>query len=156
MDEGDDFEGTIKKVTKATKCFKGENSSGVLYINVGRVDDLMFYGITITDDLGCLLEYNGKASIELVDGTIIEGMQISDTDCDSDFATAKYLPLKRDDAKNPEFEKIMEVNYEKLKTTPIENIRIYGGEYYNDYIPDPRFKEFDGKDALIKHFQAIK
>jgi len=155
IDEVDEFEGTLRKITKPSNCFKSEKTAGILYIGAGRVDDAVFISFTITEDLGCLSEYTGRAMLKLIDDSIVEITQITDTDCD-DIASARYVLLKRDEMNDPDFESIMATNLKKLETIPIEKIRVYGSEYYSDYIPNDKFKDFDSKNVLIKHFAALK
>jgi len=156
-DEVDEFEGTIKKFTNMSKnVFKGEKTLGTLYMGVARVDSVYFLTFLVAEDLGCLSQYDGKCMIKLTDGTIIECLQVSDTDCSSTITSAQYLAAKRDEAEMPDVMDIIKDNNSKLSTIPIEKIRIYGSESYNDYIPHPKFKDFPADQVLILHFQAVE
>lgn len=155
--EKDEFTGSTKKSTDYSKnVFRAEKTAGSLYINVNRVDSLSYIGIIVTEDLGCLSEYDSKLMIKLVDGTIIESAQLTDTDCDSDFASAGFVAVKKEEMNLPDPYKIVNENNAKLATTKIEKIRVYGSKSYNDYIPNPKFKEFEAATVLMKHFEAVK
>lgn len=157
VNEKDDFTGSIKKFTKSSaRVFKGEKTYGTLYIAAGRVDSLTFISLLVAEDLGCLSEYDGKIMIKLTDGTVIECYQFSDTECSSTINAARYLPLKREEAETPERYNILAENIKKLTTTTIGKIRVYGSESYNDYIPNAKFKEYNGAEALMKHLVAVQ
>ena len=155
IDEVDEFDGSVQKLTKSTKCFTHTSGYGTLSIRVGSVNDYCFYEFTISNNIGCLSEYEGRALIKLTDGTIIEGIQIGSTDCSAPLS-ARYIPITREESKSDEGIELMKERIEVLKATPIETIRIYGTKGKADFKPNSAFRKFDAKEALIYHLKAVE
>jgi len=130
----DEFNKTKKISTEAWSRF-GENSSKkTISGNLIRVDDLTVFSISYTGDLGCLSEYSTTMKVKLTNGEIIEFSQISDTDCGG-YISARFLPVTRDQLKDPNFKDIMKDNLTMLKSYDWVTIRINGSEYYTDITP---------------------
>jgi hypothetical protein len=154
----DESTGAVQKCTKSSyKVFKAEETLGVLDISVMNDGGFYYMTIMVSEDLGCLSKYSGHCMIKLIDNTIIDCQQVTDTDC-GDIAVASYIFIKRKELENIELNHsaILDDNLLKLKTIPIEKIRIYGNESYNNYIPNPKFKDFNPSEILIKHLEALK
>lgn len=137
--EIDEFEKTKKIRTESWSKF-GKNKLGrIISGNLIRVDDLTVFSISYSGDLGCMSEYNTTMKVKLTNGEIIEFAQISDTDC-GDYPTARFIPIKKEQLKDPNFKSILKDNLELLKQYDWETIRINGSEYYTDIIPNPSRK----------------
>lgn len=114
----------------------GKNEHGsIINGSLIRVDDLTLFTISFSSDLGCLSEYSSTMKIKLTNGEIVEFSQISDTDC-GDYPTARFIPLKKEQLKDPNFKALMGDNLDLLKQFDWETIRIQGTEYYTDIVPN--------------------
>lgn len=100
--------------------------------------------------LGCLSEHDGKCILLFDNGETLELTQISSTNCDRTYVYATYDFYSRDQISDPAINDIVLKNYEKIRTTPVKKIRIYGTESIADFT----LKD-DKKDILIKHFRVI-
>ena len=107
-----------------------------------------FYG-------SCLSELEGKALIKLRDGTLMDCVQKSPTDC-SENPGAIYLAVSRELLEKSDAMRVLKKNYEKLANVPVEKIRIYGTEGYQDYVPNPKFTQFPARNLFIEHLKALK
>jgi len=152
----DEFNGTINKVTKTSYfVFKGE-TFGTLSLSMGRVDSTYFLILTVSNDLGCLSQYDGKCMLKFSDGTILNFAQATETDC-SDSPAAQYYLVAREEMNLENVFDIMKENRKKIESVSIDKIRVYGGKYYADYIPNPKFKgDFDAKNVLILHIKSLQ
>lgn len=99
-----------------------------------KVNDMSVFIITYYGDLGCFSEYSTTMKVKLSNGTVIEFSQISDTDC-GDSPTARFIPLTREELKNPDYQIILDENIEQLKNYDWVTIRLTGSEYYTDITP---------------------
>ncbi len=153
----DEFNGSVNKATKSSYgVFKSENSLGQLILSMGRVDSTYFIILRLSTDLGCLSQYDGKCMIKFSDGTILNFAQATETDC-SDSPAAQYYLVAREEMNLENVFEIMKENRKKLESSPIDKIRVYGSKYYNDYIPNPKFRgDFNAKDVLILHIKSLK
>lgn len=164
LNKVDDFTGALTKTTNYSSdvfVYKGNDpkdvrSGATINFFIQREDSVYWFGLHFRFKFCCLSQYDGKVLIKLTNGTIIECLQVTNTDC-SDYPSAMYIPLKRE---GEEFDitafKRANVNWDKLSNTPIEQIRVYGSEYYQDFIPNPKFTEFPAQNILIEHLKALK
>jgi len=133
--EIDEFSKSKKTRTESWSKF-GKNKLGrTISGSLIRVDDITVFTISYYGDLGCLSEYNSTMKVKLTNGEIIEFSQISDTDC-GDYPTARFIPIKKEQTKDPNFKDLLADNLEILKQFDWETIRIQGTEYYTDIIPN--------------------
>jgi len=153
----DEFNGSVNKVTRSSySVFKSENSIGNISLSMGRVDSTYFLILRVSTDLGCLSQYDGKCMIKFSDGTILNFAQGSETDC-SESPAAQYYLVAREEMNLENVFQIMKINREKIESSSIDKIRVYGSKYYADYIPNPKFREdFNAKDVLIFHIKSLK
>lgn len=158
--EVDEFDGsrTIGTEYKTGKFFKLQDYIDVdgtlliaaYYYKTKEGNEIYNFSIiTRAKYLGCLSEYDGKCILLFENGETLELTQISDTNC-GDFLSAIYVFYSRDQINDPALRDIALKNYEKISTTPVKKIRIYGTESTKDYT----LKD-DKKDIIIKHFKAI-
>lgn len=105
--------------------------------------------VTKAKYLGCLSEYDGKCILLFEDGETLELAQISETQC-GDFLYAIYEFYSRDQINDPALRDIALKNYEKISTTLVKKLRIFGTESTEDYT----LKD-DKKDIIIRHLKAI-
>ncbi|MAO09730.1 MAG: hypothetical protein CMC07_02260 [Flavobacteriaceae bacterium] len=143
-----DIEGTVeatveidefsksKKIRTETWTKFGKNKLGrTINGSLARVDDLTVFTISYSGDLGCLSEYSSTMKVKLTNGEIIEFSQISDSDC-GDYPSARFIPLKKEQLKDPNYIDLLEDNLDILKQFDWETIRLQGTEYYTDIIPN--------------------
>ncbi|EDM43996.1 hypothetical protein SCB49_10412 [unidentified eubacterium SCB49] len=130
----DEFNNSKKILTELWTRFGETKTNKTISGYLIRVDDLTVFSIAYSGDLGCLSEYNSTMKVKLTNGEIIEFAQISDTDC-GDYPTARFIPVTRDQMKNPTFKEIMNENLSLLKDYDWVTIRINGSEYYTDITP---------------------
>ncbi len=134
--EVDEFDKSKKIRTESWSKF-GKNKLGrTISGSLIRVDDLTVFSISYSGDLGCMSEYSTTMKVKLTNGEIVEFSQISDTDC-GDYPTARFIPLKKEQLKDPNLKNLMADNLDLLKQYDWETIRINGSEYYTDIIPNP-------------------
>jgi hypothetical protein len=153
---------------------RGPESIESISFNVGSVTGpdktVRYFDLTIIsakNNLGCLnkyyeeSKYGGVVLIKLLDGTIIECLQISETDCPKDSADyywlqARYFPLTRENKySESQLNILSNNNWNKLSQIPIEKIRIYGSKHYCEYFPNTYFKDFNPQDIFIEHLKAL-
>jgi hypothetical protein len=115
----------------------GINSSEVYFVDLNYVHK--------DTRLGCLKDSDGKIILTLADGTTIECMQMSDTDCDVAEFSADYALMSKKD--NPE---IMKSNFDKLLTTPISEITLFTTERELSFPLKTASKEY-----LRNHFTLL-
>lgn len=173
----DDLEkqSTKETVTSLNVFNRGPESIESVSFNAGCVTELdnsvKYFDLTIISaksNLGCLNKYDGQSLysgvvlIKLIDGAIIECLQISETDCPKDSADyywlqARYFPLTREKKySESELNTLSTNNWNKLSQIPIERIRIYGSKHYCEYFPNSYFKEYNPQDVFIEHLKALK
>ncbi len=137
--EVDEFDKSKKIRTKSWLKF-GKNKLGrTISGSLIRVDDLTVFSISYSGDLGCMSEYSTTMKVKLTNGEIIEFSQISDTDC-GNYPTARFIPLKKEQLKDPSLKNILADNLYLLNQYDWETIRINGSEYYTDITPNPSRK----------------
>ncbi len=103
--------------------------------NLISVDDLTVFAITYDGNLGCMAEHSTTLKVKLTNGKIIEFSQISNTDCGRN-ASAKFMPLKKEQIKDPNFKNLMIENLTLLEQYDWEAIRIKGSEHQIDIKPN--------------------
>jgi hypothetical protein len=77
---------------------------------------------------GCLSEYDGKIMLLFENDSIMTLKQLSKTNCSSSVLTANYIPLSKDQAKDPLWKDILQSNIQALAENKIKKIRVYGSE----------------------------
>ena len=103
--------------------------------NLISVDDLTVFAITYDGNLGCMAEHSTTLKVKLTNGKIIEFSQISNTDCGRN-ASAKFMPFKKKQIKDPNFKNLMIENLTLLEQYDWEVIRIKGSEHQIDIKPN--------------------
>lgn len=126
------------------KYRKTETGNDLYYLRV----KLLF-----TVDFGCLSEYDGKCIILFDDGSKITFQQQSDTECTKWHYNPIYSMVDKESIKaDPStWLSIMKENFDQIIEKPIDKIRIYGTDGYNDYVLKPEMK-----DVLQRHAELIK
>ncbi|QXP79040.1 MULTISPECIES: hypothetical protein [Winogradskyella] len=133
--EVDEFSKSKKTRTESWTKF-GKNKLGkTINGSLIKVDDITVFTISYYGDLGCLSKYDSTMKVKLTNGEIIEFSQISDTDC-GDYPTASFIPITKEQTKDPNFKDLLADNIEILKQFDWETIRIQGTKYYTDIIPN--------------------
>jgi len=136
--------------------FLGHCSSPQISFCLAREDAVIyFYIFTFRFYGSCLSELEGKALLKLRDGTIIECVQKSKTDC-SDNPGAIYLAISREILEKSDAIAVLKKSYEKLSDVPVAKIRIYGTDGFQDYIPNQKFTQFPAENLFIEHLKALK
>lgn len=110
--------------------------------------------LSYSGDIGCLSEYSSSIKIKLTNGDIIECSQISDTDC-GDFPSANFIPLTKEQQKDPNYKEILAENLELLESFDWETIRLQGSKFYTDILPKPSKKILKPEQFFRQHLSAI-
>ena len=134
--EVDEFDKSKKISTESWSKFGKNELARTISGSLTRVDDLTVFSISYSGDLGCMSKYSTTMKVKLTNGEIVEFSQISDTDC-GDYPTARFIPLKKEQLKDPNLKNLMANNLDLLKQYDWETIRINGSKYYTDFIPNP-------------------
>lgn len=119
-------------ITSETWYYMGEDGFGDISMNMRRTDDgfleviLEYWG-----DLGCCLNlHSSSLLVTLTSGDIIEFMQVSETDCNSDSPEAKFWPCTKEESRMSdsveELQDIMSGKIKLLKQYDWKTIRIHG------------------------------
>ena len=133
--EVDEFENTKKTFTESWMRFGENNINRSISGSLIRVDNLTFFSFTYYGDLGCLSEYTSTLKVKLSNGSIIEFSQLTSTDCSSTAPTARFIPLTREELKDPNYQSILDENIELLRNYDWVSMRLQGSEYYTDITP---------------------
>jgi hypothetical protein len=127
----------VKKTTLTLTPPEDRTSYVTTSMSFSRREDgteIYYLSFTVSDDLGCMSKYDGKATILFEDGETLELTQISDTNC-SDFARSTYLIIPRKIFEEGDLESISIVQNQSLKMLENKNVskvRINGTKYYKD------------------------
>ena len=149
----DEFDKSKKITTESWTKFGKDNSGRIISGKLIRVDELTVFSISYSGDLGCFSEYSSTMKVKLANGEVIEFSQISDTDC-GDYPTARFIPLTREQLKDPEYKDVMTDNMELLKNYDWETIRLNGSEYYTDISPNQSKKITNPEQFFRQHIIA--
>lgn len=160
----DEFTGEVVKRTEALDfvIFR-EPDNGRAYLNnffISRNGNMKSFTFAMAHICKCLSEFDGKLLIKLTDGTIIECMQTSKTDC-SETPWGTYIPIKREEYKTLDKVQaltIMNSNWGKLATIPVAVIRVHS-ECFINYLPNDTYYisgNFKAKNLFIEHLKALK
>jgi hypothetical protein len=112
--------------------------------------EIYYLSFTVSDDLGCMSKYDGKATILFEDGETLELTQISDTNC-SDFARSTYLIIPRkiyEDGDMEIFNTVQNQSLKMLENKNISKIRINGTKYFKDLEIRPGFNNLFQKMTI--------
>jgi hypothetical protein len=135
--------------------FMGRCLSPQISFVLAREDSLIyFYIFTYRFSGSCLSELEGRASIDLTDGTTIDCVQKSKTDC-SENPGAIYLAVSRNIYEKSGAMGVLKKSYDKLSEVPVKKIRVYGTDGYLDYVPNPKFIQFPPQNLFIEHLRAL-
>jgi hypothetical protein len=151
--EVDEFEKTKKIRTDTWRSFGTNKMNNKISGNLFRVDKLTVFTISYGGDLGCLSEYSSTMKVKLTNGDVIEFSQISDTDC-GDYPSARFVPLTREELKNPDYQQLLDENIELLKQFDWVTIRLQGSEYYTDLTPNSTSKVPKPEQFFRQHILA--
>ena len=113
--EVDDFTGKVKIYTKSKYVGNSSGSSGKLSIELRRFDDSYIMVVTHSSGLGCV-STTSYIMIKLLNEIVIKLINFGDINC-SDMNFFFLLP---------------ETELKKLLSSPIDQIRVQGTEYYDD------------------------
>jgi hypothetical protein len=151
----DDFTGVQRITTGNWGNFGKAKHDSSLKIsgNLVKADGIIAFDIFYQEDLGCIEDGISTMNVKLINGEIINFINISN-DCKSS-QTFRFLPMKREDFNDENFKKIIEVNLAKLQKSDWEVIRITGAEFYVDIIPNktPVIKE--PEQFFRQHINAV-
>lgn len=153
--EIDEFDKSKKVTTEVWSKFGKSKQGATLSGSLIKFNDIIGFSITFSGDLGCLSEKNSSMLVKLNNGTVIEFVQISNTDC-SDYPTVKFIPLKREELKDPNYKNIIQQNIELLKQYDWETIRISGTKYYIDILPSSSRKIEKPEQFFRLHITAAE
>jgi len=153
--EVDEFNKSKKIRTELWTRFAENSLRNYISGSMLKVNDLTVMLLSYSGDLGCLSEYSSTLKVKLTNGDIIEFSQISDTDC-GDFPNANFIPLTKDQQKDPNFQEILDENIRLLATYDWETIRLNGSEYYTDLIPRSSNKIPNPEQFYRQHLSAIR
>lgn len=156
IDEVDEFEGTVRKITSSVKIGKTTIGSRVT-VSVSRINESMFVSFTVYSDLGCVSKYESTGHLKFIDGTVLEMYTFSDIEC-GDVSPFSFMMIEgdptgdelRDWTKkeiNTEFARVQEI----FRTKKLEKVKFTGTEYYTVLEVDA-----DKQDALIQMFNLVK
>ena len=112
--------------------------------------EIYYLSFAVSDDLGCMSKYDGKATILFEDGETLELTQISDTNC-SDFARSTYLIIPRkiyEDGDMEIFNTVQNQSLKMLENKNISKIRINGTKYFKDLEIRPGFNNLFQKMTI--------
>ena len=153
----DAMTGDVRITTPVWRQFGKSEIGGILSGNLMYAMDMLLWEISINTDLGCLSEYSSKILVKPMDDSIVEFSQISDTDC-SDYATARFVALTRDETKGNDLELVKSLNADRMDQLlghEWKMIRIHGSEYYSDYFPSDKRHEAPSQ-FFMQHISALK
>ncbi len=152
--EVDEFNKSKKIQTESWTRFAENTLRNYISGSMLKVNDITVMLLSYSGDLGCLSEYNSTLKVKLTNGEIIEFSQISDTDC-GDFPSANFIPITREQQKDPNFQEILEENLKLLANYDWETIRLNGSEYYTDLVPRTSNKISNPEQFFRQHLSAI-
>ena len=110
-----------------------------------------FIELTLSiDKHDCFTGRKNGMMIEFVDDSNIELMQFSETNCSDDNITIKFSLHNKENNKSTLYFRKQGENLEKLLTTKIEKIKIYGYEGLHDFIIDE-----EQQNVIEKHIHAL-
>jgi hypothetical protein len=162
-----DSTGTLTKKTEVSKAvflsegsiyeeYMGQCTSPQISFTLASDDSIIyFYIFTYRFTGSCLSELEGNAEIKFTDGTTLDCVQRSKTDC-SENPGAIYLAISRDFAERSSAMAVLKRNYEKLANVPVAKIRIFGTDGFQDYGPNIKFAQFPAQNLFIEHLKALK
>ena len=123
------------------------------YMQPKAQDKGLYYVFVIFNanmDVGCFSEYDGKLMFLLSNGTVIECIQKSDTDC-SDMPNGTFALFDEDVKTYAEMVGYTNENIELLLNNDIKKIRIYSTNGYYDF----EMKD-ENKDIFKQHYEVIQ
>lgn len=141
--EVDDFSGQVKLRTKRIEIGRAKTKDR-FHASLARNGDYNFFMIkSITADLGCMVSMKSSVQLKMADGEILEFIHIGDTDC-SDGAPFRAFLVEGEleGLKDSELMQLQEETIRKLKSKPVNLIRVKGSEYYADIILDKEGEAF--------------
>jgi len=152
--EIDEFSKAKKIRTENWTKFGKNPFGGTINGSLAKVDDFTVFIISYSGNLGCLSEYDSTMKVKLTNGEIIEFSQISDTDC-GDNPSARFIPLTREQLKDPDLKDLLKDNLEILRQFDWETIRVQGTEYYTDISPNVSRKMENPEQFFRQHLIAV-
>ena len=159
--EVDEFDKSKRILTETwfdfgtTKGKYGTKISG----SIIKANDIIMFSITYYGNLGCMAEDRSTMSVKLTNGDIVEFIQISKTDCSSDYPSARFLPMSKDQFNKltniNQFTDLAADNLELLRQYDWDTIRLRGTEYHTDIIPNKTGKNPNPEQFFRQHLIAI-
>lgn len=151
----DEMEGT--KVIK-TEPVSFKNNGANVDFSLSYAQELFAISVNVYEGAyanGCFSPYEGIMKIKLMDGTVLDFKQFSDTECGQS-SLVMYLPLSPESANDPKFRDIINDNIDKLALHQWELIRLYKTDYYIELRPEATRRNKTPETFFIEAIASIR
>ncbi|QSE97626.1 hypothetical protein [Fulvivirga lutea] len=149
----DPFTGKKSSVTK-TWMNIGEFDRGNFFGNTSCVDSVYAFNLGFTSYIGCLEKFKSTVQIQLANKDVIELLQVSPSNCSS-FATATFLPIRKESIKSDEIKDYQYDQLNKLANTTWTLIRV-NTETQEVLIKPVKSDKHQGHSFFMEHLRALE